>query len=131
MVSSMLFLSFNSFLLNSQKINKNYFKRRQIDKCIHKWMRKRKSKGRKKQFARYVLRVNNSKIQHHVSGPLLLFNQSFTGLPAGIYLFKVNNRNTRTRCKICSKLTLKIPERRQSLLLTLNIFHTLFQCFYW
>ena len=59
-------------------------------------MRKRKSKGRKKQFARYVLRVNNSKIQHHVSGPSLLFNQSFTGLPAGIYLLKVNNRNTRT-----------------------------------
>ena len=32
--------------------------------------------------------------------------------PAGIYLFKVNNRNTRTRCKICSKLTIKIPEQR-------------------
>ena len=31
--------------------------------------------------------------------------------PAGIYLLKVNNRNTRTRCKICSKL-IKIPERR-------------------
>ena len=32
--------------------------------------------------------------------------------PAGIYLFKVNNRNTRTRCEICSKLT-NTPERRQ------------------
>ena len=32
--------------------------------------------------------------------------------PAGIYLFKVNNRNTRTRCEICSKLTIKTPERR-------------------
>ena len=31
---------------------------------------------------------------------------------AGIYLFKVNNRNTRARCEICSKLTIKIPERR-------------------
>ena len=31
--------------------------------------------------------------------------------PAGIYLFKVNKRN-RTRCEICSKLTIKIPERR-------------------
>ena len=28
--------------------------------------------------------------------------------PAGIYMFKVNNRNTRTKCEICSKLT---PER--------------------
>ena len=32
---------------------------------------------------------------------------------AGIYVPKVNNRNTRTRCEICSKLTVKTPERRQ------------------
>ena len=44
--------------------------------------------------------------------------QSFTKkkvhqtVPAGIYLLKVNNRNTRTRCEICSKLTIKTPERR-------------------
>ena len=31
--------------------------------------------------------------------------------PASIFLVKVNNRNTRTRCEICSKLTIKIPER--------------------
>ena len=62
--------------------------------------------------------------------------------PAGIYPFKVNNRNTRTRCEICSKLLINISERRLwnmfkvnnkdtrttpgiilvSLLLTLNIF---------
>ena len=30
--------------------------------------------------------------------------------PVGIYLLKVNNRNTRTRCEICSKLTIKTPE---------------------
>ena len=33
---------------------------------------------------------------------------------ASIYLFKVNNRNTRKRCKICSKLTIKTPEKRRS-----------------
>ena len=33
--------------------------------------------------------------------------------PAGNYMFKVNNKNTRTRCEICSKLTIKMPERRQ------------------
>ena len=32
--------------------------------------------------------------------------------PANIYLFKVNNKNTRKRCEICSQLT-KIPERHQ------------------
>ena len=33
--------------------------------------------------------------------------------PANIYLLKVNNRNTRKRCEICSKLTIKTPEQRQ------------------
>ena len=33
-------------------------------------------------------------------------------LPVSICLLKVNNRNTRTRCEICSKLTIKTPERR-------------------
>ena len=30
-------------------------------------------------------------------------------IPAGINLLKVNSRNTRTRCEMCSKLTIKIP----------------------
>ena len=33
--------------------------------------------------------------------------------PANIHLFKVNNRSTWKKCKICSKLTIKTPERRQ------------------
>ena len=33
--------------------------------------------------------------------------------PPDVFIFKVNNRNTRTRCEICSKLTLKTPDRRQ------------------
>ena len=32
--------------------------------------------------------------------------------PANIYLLKVNNRNTKKRHEICSKLTIKTPERR-------------------
>ena len=31
---------------------------------------------------------------------------------ADIYLLKVNNRNTRTWCEMCSTLTTKTPERR-------------------
>ena len=30
--------------------------------------------------------------------------------PANIYMFKVNNRNTRKRCEICSKLAIKTSE---------------------
>ena len=33
--------------------------------------------------------------------------------PTGIYLLKVNNRKTKSRCQICSKLTKKILERCQ------------------
>ena len=36
----------------------------------------------------------------------------FRSYPAGIYLLKVNNRNTKRRCEIYSKLTIKTPERR-------------------
>ena len=42
--------------------------------------------------------------------------------PANIYFFKINNRNTRKSCEICSKLTIKTPELLT--LLNLNIFHT-------
>ena len=40
-------------------------------------------------------------------------------IPAGIYLFKVNNANTKTVCGICSKLTKKR-------FVSLNIFQILF-----
>ena len=40
----------------------------------------------------------------------LLLNERYD--PGGNYMFKVNDRNIRTRCEICSKSTLKTPERR-------------------
>ena len=46
-----------------------------------------------------------------------------TSMTAGIYLLKVNDGNTRTRCEICSVVLV-------SLLLTLIILHTLFLCIY-
>ena len=52
--------------------------------------------------------------------------------PSGISLPKVNNRNTRTRCEIYSKLTIKTPERRQwrrSGVFILNFEH-IFERFY-
>ena len=47
--------------------------------------------------------------------------RKFLNNSVGIYLVKVNSRNTRTRFEIFLKLTIKTPER-----LTLNIFHTFF-----
>ena len=51
--------------------------------------------------------------------------------PADIYLLKFNNRNTRTRCEICSKLTINTPKRRQPFLDPLKTLenHKVFWCF--
>ena len=53
--------------------------------------------------------------------------------PAGNYMLKVNNRNTITRCEICSKLTIKTPERGQWLVLNLvqRCAQTLSLTFFW
>ena len=51
----------------------------------------------------------NSVFSHECYFPLKVAYLTF---PANIYLFKVNDRNTRNRCKICSKLTIKTPEQR-------------------
>ena len=40
------------------------------------------------------------------------FAKTWKFLP-GICLFKINNRNTKTRYEICSKLQIKTPEQRQ------------------
>ena len=33
--------------------------------------------------------------------------------PVDNYMFKINNRNTRAKCEICPKYTIKTPERHQ------------------
>ena len=40
------------------------------------------------------------------------FIESFSTFPSNIYLLKVNNRDTRKTCKICSNLMIRPPERR-------------------
>ena len=50
---------------------------------------------------------------------------AYLNVAAGIYLLKVNNRNTRRRCEICSKLTKKTPERRQWRVSIVNFEHVI------
>ena len=38
-------------------------------------------------------------------------------MSASFYLFKVNNRNTKKRCKICSKFTITTAEQRHDVVL--------------
>ena len=43
----------------------------------------------------------------------IIFRSFGVAFPAGIYLPKVNNRNTRARFEICSKLPIKTSDRSQ------------------
>ena len=45
----------------------------------------------------------------NIFGKFIRNNPWWNPILVGIYLFKVNNRNTRTRYEICSKLTIKTP----------------------
>ena len=73
----------------------------------------------------YTEEIHNGKLH---------FSCSFILYPASIYLFKVNNENTRAVCKICPKLTIKTPERSHwrrsgAFFLTLYEFYILFWSF--
>ena len=52
--------------------------------------------------------------------------QSAIHVPVNIYLFKFNNKNTRKRCEMCLKLTIKTRERcqwRRSGVFIVNFWH--------
>ena len=56
--------------------------------------------------------VLNKKLLQRVS-KCIKYQHLARRFPAGIYQLRVNNRNTRTRCEICSNLSIKTPERHQ------------------
>ena len=60
----------------------------------------------------YKLEIYSIIFNYSSEACLKLFKAT-SQFPANIYLFKVSNRNTRKRCEICSKLTIKMPERCQ------------------
>ena len=65
----------------------------------------------------------------------VLLNHTHCPNPNAIYLLKDSNKNAWTRCEICSKLTIKTPERRQwhcSVVFIVNCGHLshLVICFY-
>ena len=70
----------------------------------------------------------NNNLSELISWLHLLTKDCLTSNPANMYLFKVNNRNTRKKCEICSNLAIKTPDAVVLVffLLTFNIFHTFF-----
>ena len=70
-----------------------------------------------------------SKITFFDRTPLMSASHS-SSYPADIYLLKVNNRSTRTRCEVCSELTIKTAEQQQwsSGVFFVNLEHICFYC---
>ena len=78
--------------------------------------------GRKSHMQKTIYSMFNCSLEHldfaknyniqqwQIQNSQFLYLEFF---PVNIYLFKVDNRNTRKRCEICSKLTLKPTERPQ------------------
>ena len=61
----------------------------------------------------YLILSTSELLLHHLFWFILPQKWSNDAIPTGNYMLKVNNRNTRARIEICSKLTIKIPEQRQ------------------
>ena len=72
----------------------NYFRKTFHHRCLTE------------QSLKYILSL------HALSGETRNEYQWYLSYPPNMYLFKVNNTNTRKRCEICSKLTIKTPGRR-------------------
>ena len=67
--------------------------------------------------------TNNPKFSKNLTFP----NPWYAHVVSRQLYVKVNNRNTRTRCEVCSKLAIKIPERRhwrRSGIFIVNFEHT-------
>ena len=87
-----------TFFLRRGEVSKRRHKKRKITKACIKW-----------RGLWYVSLLNwpiCSYIHYCYTHPV--YNQNY---PVGIYLLKINNRKARTRCEICTKLTIKTPVR--------------------
>ena len=60
-----------------------------------------------------VPRYVNALITFELIPPSPFYIYRHPSISVGIYLLKINNRNTRARYEICSKLTINTPERHQ------------------
>ena len=106
-------MTFGWFLQNEERDRKSYliqqvnfcqgFKNLHLGSCFS-----RNSYA----FIRFWLTVICSKksYRYHLTSIIFIYHDTF---PPDNSIFKLNNRNTGTKCDICSKLTIKTPDRCQ------------------
>ena len=105
----------NTYLYQKQILDKSSQKKMQIKRrkeqiCVLM------AKINKKSFKKYDWKKNQDnqeflKIYKTISYLLQVIGNG--EIPVGIYLLRVNTRNTWARCEICSKLTITTPGRHQ------------------
>ena len=89
-------LVFRDFQISSNKATNIPSKWIHVQSLKNIWTNQKKNSKRHRSTSFYCFVVDFEPIQN---------------IPANIYLFKVNNRNSRKRCKICSKFKIKTPEQ--------------------
>ena len=70
--------------------------------------------------------VNKAPAYLYILGNHIYIGENFS---KNIYLFIVNNSNTRKGCEICSKLTIKSPQRRSTVFINFEHISYLFTPF--
>ena len=91
-------------LLHNFKFRFDWIHEKMLDAPHKKW---------KKTFYQGFRSVNVTNPQYHAD--LVTFTREvLNGKLHFLWVLKVNNRNNKIRCKICSELTVMTPERRQN-----------------
>ena len=100
-------------LLNSSLDTSEHHKLKELFFCNFKYDSQIKKGKRKVQKFEYLDNVLGriKRIFHNFLTKFFLLVKSWTqAFPPKIFLLKVNKRNTRKWCEICSKLTVKTPD---------------------
>ena len=97
-------------ILRNGKLQEKFLKKKTFEISIKTFCRKWEGETLPKCFFifKQLEKYQNEYYPYNIN--LILFCRRI--FPANIYLLKVNNRNTRKRCEICSKLTIKTPAQR-------------------
>ena len=94
-------------------------------KCGKRAHKKKLNSKNKKNSGTVKLKLPWSKRKKTITSKIetLIWNVIWN-IPVGIYLLKVNNKNTRTMCEICSKLTIKAGTRTKKKILKIPFYFT-------
>ena len=103
---------FNGISVNANLISVRLKSKRQRNNFLFTWYFDAVSRCRFQPYRSNIRTVNIQMLNRYFSSNSTRESEHPRKFDsANIFLFKINNRNTRKRCEIWSKLTIKTPER--------------------